>query len=301
MNLDKKSILKRRSLSEEMLQRSLSTVSLLKQATAAVKIQETRGIFRPHMGRSPSDCLSQPFSHRRLGEENISVSPSTKSGIASPTCEQKHIHFNERVEQCIAVEVTGVEHGNNELSTGRCGNDSDLEDGVMVKRINKRKRSLFQQKALESKPAEGKTIAKLPSTTLKYRKDTPEPRGAASKQSRSPTIPSSSLKDLRPAKQPRILCVGEEGEDDGLDDVLLSSSIGWPSLPTQGANGGLLRPLPSDSLCEEPVGMRRTPSMFMPYEEGVASSANNILDRVIDTVNIARGIAYVIWSVGWRE
>lgn len=302
VNLDRKPILKKRSMSEEMLQRSLSTASLLKQATAAVKIQETRGIFRPHMGRSPTDCLSQPFSQRQLGGENSSVSPSTKSsGITSPACERKHAHFNERVEQCIAVEFKGVEHSNGELDTGRYGDDDDLEDGLMVKRANTRKRSLFQRKVLESKPAEGKTIAMLPSTTLKCRGGTLEPRGTASQHSRSSIMPSS-LQDLRPAKQPRMFFVGEEGEDDSLYDVLLNSSIDWPPPPAQGANGGLRRPLSSDSLCEEPAGMRRTPSgMFMPYEERGTSSADGIFDRVIDTVNTARDIAHVIWSIGWRK
>ncbi|KAJ4079628.1 protein phosphatase regulator [Fusarium oxysporum] len=303
VNLDKKPILKKRSMSEEMLQQSLSTASLLKQSTAAFKIQETMGIFRPHMSRSQTDCLSQPFSQRQLGGENSSVSPSTKSsGVTSPTCERKHTHFNERVEQCIAVEFKGVEHSNGELDTGRYGDDDDLEDGVMVKRANTRKRSLFQREVLESKPAEGKTIAMLPSTTLKCREDTLEPRGTASQHSRSSIMPSSSLQDLRPAKQPRMFFVGEEGEDESLDDVLLSSSVNWPSPPAQGANGNLRRPLCSDSLCEEPAGIRRTPSgIFMPYEERGASSADGILDRVIDTVNTARDIAHLIWSVGWRK
>jgi hypothetical protein len=303
VNLDKKPILKKRSMSEEMLQRSLSTASLLKQATAAVKIQEKRSIFRHHMGRSPTDCLSQPFSQRQLGGENSSISPSTKSsGITSPTCERKHTHFNERVEQCIAVEFKGVEHSNGELDTGRYGNDDNLEDGAMVKSANTRKRSLFQREVLESKSAEGKTITMLPSTTLKCQEDTLEPRGTASQHSRRLIMPSSSLQHLRPAKQPRMFFVGKEGEDDSLDDVLLSSSIGWPSPPAQGANGDLRRPLSSDSLCEEPAGMRRTPSgMFMPYEEREAFSADGILGRVIDTVNTARDIAHVIWSVGWRK
>jgi hypothetical protein len=41
--------------------------------------------------------------------------------------------------------------------------------------------------------------------------------------------------------------------------------------------------------------------MFIPYEERGASSADGILDRVIDTVNTARDIAHLIWSVGWRK
>ncbi|KAK2667192.1 MTH1187/YkoF-like protein [Fusarium oxysporum f. sp. vasinfectum] len=70
----------------------------------------------------------------------------------------------------------------------------------------------------------------------------------------------------------------------------------------QDANGNLPWSLFSEHLCEAPAGMRRTPSgMFMPYEEEGVSSTDGILDRVIDTVNTARDIAHVIWSVSWRR
>ncbi|TVY62654.1 Uncharacterized protein Focb16_v004110 [Fusarium oxysporum f. sp. cubense] len=133
VNLDKKPILKKRSMSEEMLQRSLSTASLLKQATAAVKVQETGDISGPHMNRSSTDYPFKPFYQRRLGGESSSASTSIESsGVTSPNCERKHTRFNERVEQCIAVEVKGVDQDNDELDTGSYGDDSDLADGVMV-------------------------------------------------------------------------------------------------------------------------------------------------------------------------
>ncbi|EWY79679.1 hypothetical protein FOYG_17165 [Fusarium oxysporum NRRL 32931] len=302
MNLDKKPILKKRGMFEEILQRSLSTSSLLKQATAAVKVQETKDIFRPHRDRSPTDYPSHPFSQRRLGGENSNANTSTKfSGVTFPNCERKHTRFNERVEQYIAVEVNGVDYDNDMLDTDRYGDDSDPYDSVMVKRTVTRKPLLFQRKTSESKLGKGKTIAILPSTTLKYWEDTPEPRGAASKHTRSPAMPS--LQDiLRPAKQPRILFSGEERDDDSLDDVLLSPNVDWSSSPAKNANDGVPWSLCSDRLCEEPAGMRSTPSrMFMPYEEGGVSSADGILDRVIETVNTACDIAHVIWSVGWRK
>ncbi|KAI8724910.1 DUF1752 domain-containing protein [Fusarium sp. LHS14.1] len=302
VNLSKKPILKKRSMSEVMLQRSLSTASLLKQATAAVKAQETRGILRPHLGRSTTDYLAYPFSVRRLSGESSSVAPSTESsGITSPNSERKHIHFNEQVEQCIAVEAKGDDE--EDVDTDRFGEDSDSDDGVMMKRMKTKKRPILRRKTIKAKPTEGKTIAMLPSTTLKYREDTPEPRETAMKHSRSPIMsPSSSQETLRPSKQSGKFFMGEDDDEDSFDDALLSSpSPGWSS-PAEKTNGGLNRSISSSSLCEEPAGMRRTPSgMFMPYEEGEAASADGIFGRVIDTVNTARDIAHVIWNVGWRK
>ncbi|PCD45240.1 hypothetical protein BFJ63_vAg13918 [Fusarium oxysporum f. sp. narcissi] len=276
VNLNKKPILKKRSMSEVMLQRSLSTASLLKQATAAVKAQETRGILRPHLGRSSTDYFAYPFASRRLSGDSSSVAPSVESsGIISPNSERKHIHFNEQVEQCIAVEAKGEDE--DEMIDEHFGSDSDSDDGVMMKRVKTKKRPISRRKTMKSKPAaEGKTIAMLPSTTLKYREDTPEPRETAMKHSRSPLMsPSSSQETLRPTKQSGKFFFGEEDHDDGLDDALLSPRSGWASPPNEGANGGLSRSISSGSLCEEPAGMRRTPS--------------------------ARDIAHVIWNVGWRK
>lgn len=308
VNLNKKPILKKRSMSEVMLQRSLSTASLLKQATAAVQEQETRGILRPHLGRANTDYIAFPFSARRLSGTNSSLAPSTteSSGITSPSIEKKHIHFNEHVEQCIAVEVKGddddVDLGDD---SDPYGDDSDSDDGVMMKRVISKKRApLGRRGTKKGKPnAEGKTIAKLPSTTLKYREDTPEPRETAMKHSRSPIMsPSSSQETLRPAKQSGKFFFGEEEDDDSFGDALLSPSSGWGSSPTEGASTGLHRSTSSGSLCEEPVGMRRTPSgMFMPYDETDPNGGEGIFGRVIDTVNTAKDIAHVIWNVGWRK
>ncbi|KAK2685574.1 hypothetical protein QWA68_015862 [Fusarium oxysporum] len=304
VNLNKRPILKKRSMSEEMLQRSLSTASLLKAATAAVKAEKTREILCPHMSRSSTDYPYKPFSQRRQGGESSSANTSTESsGIISPNCERKRTRFNERVEQCIAVEVKGVDQDNDELDTGCYGDDSDLDDGVMMKGTKSRKSLLFQRKTSGSKPAKGETIAMLPCTTLKYREDNSEQRGMVRKHPRSPIISSSSQDILPPAKESPTLFIDEEGDDDdNLDDVLLNPGTGWPSSPAEDANGGFSRSLLSESLCEAPAGMRRTPSgMFLLYEEGGVSPTDGILGRVINTVNTARDIAHVIWSVGWRK
>lgn len=301
VNLSKKPILKKRSMSEVMLQRSLSNASLLKQATAAVQAQETKGILRPRLGRSATDYYAETFSARRLSGGSSSVAPSTESsGITSPSAERKHIHFNEQVEQCIAVDVKGDDEAE-DLEIVHHSDDSD-SDGVMMKRLKTKKRPMARRRTIKAKP-EGKTIAMLPSTTLKYREDTPEPRETAMKHSRSPLMsPSSSQETLRPSKQSGKFLFGEEDDDEGLDDALLSPSGGWASPPTEKSGSGLQRSVSSGSLCEEPAGMRRTPSgMFMPYDETDATTGEGIFGRVIDTVNTARDIAHVIWNVGWRK
>lgn len=303
VNLKKKPILKKRSMSEVMLQRSLSNASLLKQATAAVQAQEKKGILRPSLIRATTDCTGYSFSSRRMSQTNSSVAVSTdSSGVTSPSYERKHIHFNEQVEQCIAVEVKGED--DDDIDTDRFGEDSDSDGGVMMKRSRSRKSApILKKRKKKASSSEGKIIAMLPSTTLKYREDTPEPHETAMKHStgRGHLIsPSSSQETLRPPSSRRRFYFGEE-EDDDIADGFCDPNVDWRSPPPEYDGSGLHKSPSSGSLTDEPAGMRRTPSgMFMPYEEGEASG-EGIFGRVIDTVNTARDIAHVIWNVGWRK
>ncbi|KJZ76572.1 hypothetical protein HIM_03908 [Hirsutella minnesotensis 3608] len=306
VNLDKKPILKKRSMSEIMLQRSLTSSSLLKQATAAVQAQETSAVLRPSMARASTDCyLTFPLSTRRTsGGNSSSLAQSTdSSGMSSPHTERKHIHFNEQVEQCIALDVKG-EDDDDDNEFDRYGDDSDSDVGVVMK-VRSKKRALTRKRTHKTTPADGKTIAMLPSTTLKYREDTPDSSETALKHGMgiygSPAIsPSSSQETLRPIKQSSAFFSEEEGI--GMDDEVLSPKSGWRSPPLDRSNGGLSRSASSASLSDEPAGMRRTSSgMFMPYEGDELSTGDGILGRVIDTVNTARDIAHVIWNVGWRK
>jgi hypothetical protein len=300
-NLDKKPILKKRSMSEVMLQRSISAASLLKQAAAAVQAQEkeTKGILRPALSRSNTDYVTFPFSTRRMSHGNFSsmAASSESSGVASPSAERKHIHFNEQVEQCIALEVK--QEDEDDVDTDRIGGDSDSDDGVMMKRTQTKKRGPLGRKRTKTvTAAEGKTIAMLPSTTLKYREDTPEPQETAMKHSRSPLMsPSSSQETLRPSGASARFFFDEE---DDVVDNFCDPNVDWR--PTPDISGGLQRTPSSGSLTDEPAGMRRTPSgMFMPYEESETAGGDGIFGRVVDTVNTARDIAHVIWNVGWRK
>ncbi|KAG6012749.1 hypothetical protein E4U54_007316 [Claviceps lovelessii] len=317
VNLNKKPILKKRSMSEVMLQRSLISASLLKQATAAVQAQENRGVLKHKTEKhNVTDYyVTYPLSLRRESQATTSntssLAPSTdSSNLSSPFPERKHIHFNEQVEQCIAINMKDDDEDDLFCRDqfGQDDSDSDV-GGLMMKRIKSKKRTASLSKRKSKKPtiSEGKIIAKLPSTTLKYREDTPEPQETAMKHStgiRSPLIsPSSSQETLRPIKHASRFFFGEaDHDDDVLCDGTLSPDAGWRSPSGTQFGGGLHRSPSGGSLMDEPVGMRRTPSgMFMPCEEDEVAAGDGIFGRVIDTVNTARDIAHVIWNVGWRK
>ncbi|KAJ3580441.1 hypothetical protein NPX13_g121 [Xylaria arbuscula] len=304
----KKPILKKRSMSEVMLQRSLSTSSLLKQAAAAVQAQQKDGtsrIGRPIIHRAHTDFVTFPFSKRRRSRRNTSLAPSTDtSGLVSPATERKHIHFDEQVKQCIAVDVKGDDDEDDEPDPYHWSyDDSDSDSSaIMMKTTKSKKKPIhLRKKPIPNSSNESKTIAMLPSTTLKYREDSPAPDTAAKHSTmRSPTLsPSSSQETLRPSKPS-----GSFFQHNDVDHVHASFDDDENSTRDPARQTGLRHSLSASTSeeDEEPTGMRRTESgMFMPYEEGEVQPNDGIIGRVIDTVNTARDIAHVIWNVGWRR
>lgn len=318
--LNKKPILKKRSMSEIMLQRSLSSSSLLKQAAAAVQAQQSEGITRPGLGRAQSDYVPVSFSSRRLSQNGgpSMISSISSSGIASPgSTDKKHIHFNEQVEQCIALDMKGDDDEEPDIHHSY-DEDSDSDDGgIMMKRSNSTRRLPPLHRSATPRPsfnADNKTIAMLPSTTLKYREDTPEPPEAASAMKHSNGFwngsklsPSPSQETLRPSKPSTRILLGDDDEDD--DDMdwqppnTFTNRKDSLSVTQERFNTGLHTSGSSSSLNGEPSGMRRTPSgMFMPYEEDEDDVVSEgLFGKVVDTVNTAKDIAHVIWNVGWRR
>jgi len=315
--LHKKPILKKRSMSEIMLQKSLSSSSLLKQAAAAIQAQQSQGMNRPVIGRATSDFPSL-YSSRRLSRDNHPsvLSSVTSSGLESPfQGERKHIHFNESVEQCIAIDMKGDD---DEEPQHAIYDDSDSDDDgglLLMKRSNSGRTLPPLKRSFTPKPnssVESKTIAMLPSTTLKYREDSPEPQETAMKHSSSfwngsKLSPSPSQETLRPSKPSRRMLLGDEDEDNDADaDWQPSGSIRnrKDSITViQDRHSNLTPSGSSSSLNGEPSGMRRTPSgMFMPYEEDEDDVVSDgLFGKVVDTVNTAKDIAHVIWNVGWRR
>jgi hypothetical protein len=170
-----KPILKKRSTSEIMLQRSLLVSSLVKQAVAAVQVRGFHEAGRRRgIRQATSDYVAFPFSLRRMSRENLSLLPLVfSSGLASSgTGQGKHIHFNEKVEQYISLEMKGGEDEEPDCYALQDYASSDSDDGAtMMKRTNSKWGlpliSSRQGELRANSSADSKTIAVLPSTTLK--------------------------------------------------------------------------------------------------------------------------------------
>lgn len=284
--LGKKPILKKRSPSELMLQRSLSSATLVKQATDAVQAQNPRlspRSRRRHHQPAPVasvDGMETPLARVTTypGSSHLAASP----GTSTP---RRHIHFNDRVEQCIAIDKE-----RNRFCVPEENIDDESDD------------ELLTMKPVRDSPTpteDGKTIAMLPSTTLNYRSDTPEPTDTSSSSS-SPRQKERWWKSVaRNASQRTFLAPAF----DKFPGERLHQ--GYPTAPTLSNNiydeEDDYEDYNGDSVPLEP-GLRRTPSgMFMPNDDDHDDAAQDgLLGRVVDTVNTARDIAHVIWNVGWH-
>ena len=308
--LGKKPILKKRSASEVMLQKSLSASSLVKQATAAIEAQRFAperyaSRDRPFITRSDSDFTSAPGipSDPASRDQIDPASSRSTSGLQTPHGEKKHIRFDDKVEQCIAVDLKDGDFDDEDESALHDSDSSD-DDGVVMMKKSKRK-PLSRSSSRGSFSGESKTIAKLPSTTLKYRTDSPDVPDHPS-HSITPSSgwrpgrlsPSPSQETLRPVDPSKNFLIEEDDEDDD-DDISWDPSRAYADRRDSGAITQ-----DSDDDSDKPSGgLRRTASgMFMPYDEDEDGlMAGGILGRVVDTVNTARDIAHVIWNVGWRK
>lgn len=319
--IDKKPILKKKSASQAILQRSISSHSLLKQAGAMLQAQQagpTKG--RPSYERSTSEFTIADFSRGSMvntpaGEDSLTLSSTrqslTSSGLQSPS-ERRHIHFNNEVEQCIAVD-SKEDDDVEEEEPPSLANDDDEEDDegiVMMKAVPPKAKISNRSTPRNSFSSEGKTIKPLPSTTLKYRGDTPEPDEAQQLRGMNrfwPTqktlSPSPSRETLRPSRPHANFLLDDDDEDVDVQWQPSSYDTSGPSYLD------ISSPHRSDPQSEDEYdpgpGLRRTPSgMFMPYDEDEDDEAamnHTLFGRVVDTVNTARDIAHVIWNVGWRR
>ncbi|KAI2701238.1 hypothetical protein CBS147332_7840 [Penicillium roqueforti] len=289
--LDRKPILKKKTASEAILQRSLSQHTLLQHAGAILKAQEAENNWaRPYFPRSNTDL---DHLHHRTGSSTYSLggtlTASSASGMTSPG-ERRHIHFNDEVVQCIAVEAKGYEDD----WPATIGDESSSDDGVVFMRQISNRSSLSNRSTpRNSFSGDGKTIAPLPSTTLKYRGDPPElhTQTILDRWSPIPTrtlSPTPSVETLRPSRpsEPEANFLLDECED--------------PSLDFTGNY-----PDHDRAWFIEDTASDRTPrftasGMIMPEGE-TETPSSSIYHRVVDTVNTARDIAHVIWNVGWRR
>ncbi|EPS31903.1 hypothetical protein PDE_06862 [Penicillium oxalicum 114-2] len=323
--LDPKPILKKKTMSETILQRSLSQHTLLQHAGAILKAQEAAHTWtRPAFPRSTTDLdhlVHHPASSATYSLGGT-VTTTSWSGIASPG-ERRHIHFNNEVEQCIAVEVKDADEEESWFPAFDTESSSD-DSVVMMRQVPGGASPSSCSTPRGSFSSDSKTIAPLPSTTLKYRGDTPEPResildrwststaspsstfssssffssssaGPPSPATRS--IPSSKLSPtpsvatLRPSQPSANFLLDDDDEDSSLDFTGQYLNRDQPWFVSDDDDDRAGRPLHLTSS-----------GMFMPDGENEGESTNHgILGRVVDTVNTARDIAHVIWNVGWRR
>lgn len=286
--LASKPILKKRNMSEIMLQRSLSSSSLLKQAAAAAQAQQSEY-------NKPKSVRFSCSSRRR------SVSSISSSGLVSPPeaskkKKKKHIHFNEQVEQCIAIDAKGDDEDEPEKYASHNCSDSDWDDGgfLMTRRNSKRKLPALHRERLTRRAslgAESKTIAMLPSTTLKYGEDASDIPEISMKLSNgfwnaSKFCSSPSQEAPRPVNRSlRMLPGDDEGEDeDGLDPQPPSVFTKCKDLRKahERQRSGDSSNDSNDSTCERPIQ-----SVSDPVDLAKAAAALNTTRTNITEIKIA--------------
>jgi hypothetical protein len=256
--LDRKSILKKKTASEAILQRSLSQHTLLKHAGAILQAQKAENYSRgkPAFERATSDMgvplariLEYPYTS---SSTHCTPSEPVSSGLVSPS-EKRHIHFNNEVVQCIAVEAKDYEEHNVDPSLFFLGeeydndydeygddayghnryhssyeddnDDTESDEGiVMMKQVSSRTSPAgtttsstsvsSRSTPRSSTSSESKTIAPLPPTTLKCRSDTPElPWSMSQDDTRSKLSPTPSIETLRPPR-PEANFLLDDDEDE---------------------------------------------------------------------------------------
>jgi hypothetical protein len=320
----KKPILKKRSMSEAMLQKSLSSSSLVAEAAEMAQAQRTPTVTlerrkpRPIIGRKTSDLptASSLMSRTTSREPTDYFTSRSTSGLHTPDVgEKKHIRFDDKVEQCIAIETKDGDDDEDDFNhnpwASQNDEDSSSDEGVvMMKRSRKNKRRPLSRTAsktsISSSKAGNKTIEKLPSTTLKYRTDSPD---VTEQQSHSLGFwrssrlsPSPSQETLRPSHpSSNFLLPEDDDEDEEYFNASGAFGVQRPATPTASDPDGRRSKhleVPSGS-----GGLRRTASgMIAPFEDtDDEPQRGGILGSVVDTVNTARDIAHVIWNVGWKN
>lgn len=317
--LNKKPILKKRSMSEVMLQKSISASSLVKQAAAAVQAQQANSRSnrirdRPLLGRAVSDFVTSSIPSRTISRDATDyLSSRSSSGLQTPDHgERKHIRFDDKVEQCIAVDCKDGDYDDDDNENWAFNDDDDSSDDGVVMMKSQKKKQLSRNSSRGSFSGESMTIAKLPSTTLKYRTESPDipeqhPTHSLGLWRSGRLSPSPSQETLRPANPSTNFLLPEdddEEEEDEDDDLSWEPSGAFTNrrdsvaVTTDRRSGKS-----NEGNGEGSVGLRRTESgMFMPYDEDEDDTvAPGLIGRVVDTVNTARDIAHVIWNVGWRK
>jgi hypothetical protein len=170
----KKPILKKRSLSELMLRKSLSSASFLRKSFD--------GQSNRNQSVSTNDSflsVSPPSSTPKLTRAHTTASSSTTSAYTAPNSNSwKYVRFHDKVEQCIALS----HHGEDEPEYHYVS-DSDSEVVVMRKLPTRPTKHCSPCLRPKKKNHPSKTIEKLPHAPLKSSDEENQGLGKTSLQS----------------------------------------------------------------------------------------------------------------------
>lgn len=304
--ISKKPILKKKSASAAILERSRSQHSLLQRASDIIRIQQSSPANgRPILRRgnsefilprySTSSVVNTPAEHETPGF----TGPRSSFGFVDvPTpSECKHVLFDEEVRQVQAIDSEEDDKPDGEDVIVE--DDEDDDGGLMMAPSTRTGRGSGRTTPRGSFSNESKTIVPLPSTTLKYRTDTPEPPELPNGQTGFwPTgrklSPSPSQETLRPPRPSRNFLIDDDPEV--VDEP-------WRPQSTLGDERSPYDDDEDDNDDEHPH-MRRTESgMFMPYDENEEEAVMNttLFGQAMYAINTFRDIAHVVWNVGWNR
>ncbi|KAL5312876.1 hypothetical protein ACEPPN_019302 [Leptodophora sp. 'Broadleaf-Isolate-01'] len=293
----KKSILKKRSVLETMLQKSLSASSLSYRASAgaAVRAQQSNSMSSTqtpdaaNVNGEASGYSTSGFSLRPLRRDDSYEFPSvSSSGLQSlATNSREHVHFNEKVEYWLVVDVVDDyddEAGIESYATDDDDDDSDSssdDEGLMMKDSARPKPPSRSNGSLPqaSRAPERSTIASLPSTTPRHQEDSPELTQQRSKQDGGRSVLSLPQKTLRASELSTKILLNKHDEN---ADML------WKPSRAFARHGDASSPshdtLLLNNLCETIRGKAHD------------GKRGTLFSQVVDAVNSAKDIAFFIWN-----
>jgi hypothetical protein len=144
---------------------------------------------------------------------------------------------------------------------------------------------------------EGKTIAMLPSTTLKHVDLIPKLHETTLIRSNgfwygSRLCPSPAQQSCRPTESEETAPADSEEDDiDWLPQSLIGRKISMIANQERSENT-------LDANSSSPNGTRALPEAFMQNDEDEDVRMFGLLGKAVDTLNTAKDIAYVMWNVG---
>ena len=290
--INKKPILKKKSASAVILERSRSQHSLLQRAGEIIRVQQSSPALggRPNFRRHTSGFSLAAYTDSSVANTPADTDGSdytgTRSSFAFPESQTpldcKHVNFNDEVRQVQAVDSDDDEKP--QVDESAFDTDEDDDGGLMMAPSRSRNSTGTPRGSFGN---ESKTIMPLPSTTLKYRTDTPEPseKEQTGLWPRGRMLsPSPSQETLRPSRPSHNFLIDDDPEL--LDEPWQPRSRDDDDSPEPGSN------------------LRRTPSgMFMPYDENEEEAVmnTNLFGSVINSIYTVKDIAHVVWNVGWHR